>query len=159
MSRRKSKRKPIPREQRFVSLNYLLLDSDAFRELPGNAVKLLLRLGTRFNGANNGAISMSTREAERELNCSHNHAAKCFHLLEDAGFIQATQKGAFHWKKRHATTWRLTWLECDGEPATKEFMRADRGRKSLINGCLVDPAASGAKKKSVSRVETVSSTR
>lgn len=159
MSRRRSKRKPIPREQRLVQLHYWLLDSDAFRELPGNAVKLLLRLGTRFNGSNNGAISMSTREAKHELDCSHNHAAKCFHVLEDAGFIRVTQKGAFDWKKRHATTWRLTWLDCGGEPATKEFMRPDRGRKKLVNGCLVDPAPRAGKKKSVSRDETVSSTQ
>jgi hypothetical protein len=148
MTRRKSKRGPIPREQRLVQLHYWLLDSDAFLELHGNAVKLLLRLRMRFNGSNNGKISMSTREAAREVNCSHNHAAKCFHLLQDAGFIRVTQKGAFSWKKRHATTWRLTWLECDGDPATKEFMRADRGRRKLINGCLVDLTPATTKKNS-----------
>jgi len=149
MRARKSKRTPIPREQRLVQLRYWLLDSDAFRELPGNAVKLLLRLGTRFNGGNNGAISMSTREAKYELNCSHNHAAKCFHILEDAGFIRATQKGSFGWKKRLATTWRLTWLDCDDIPATKEFMRSDRGRKVLVNGCLVDRGSVLQKKNTV----------
>ncbi len=158
MTKRK-KRRPLPRDQRFATLHFWMLDSDAFRELRGNAVKLLLRLATRYNGANNGAISMSTREALKEVNCSHNHAAELFHELQDGGFIRATQKGAFAWKKRHATTWRLTWLDCSGEAATKEFMRADRGRKTLINGCLVDPAASGAKKRSVSHVETVSSTQ
>lgn len=156
---KRRKRRPLPREQRFATLQFWMLDSDAFRELRGNAVKLLLRLATRYNGANNGAISMSTREAWKEVNCSHNHAAELFHELQEAGFIRATQKGSFDWKKRHATTWRLTWLDCDGEPATKEFMRADRGRKKLIYGCLVDPALRAGKKKAVSRDETVSSTQ
>lgn len=156
MSKRK-KRRPLPREQRFATLHFWLLDSDAFRELRGNAVKLMLRLATRYNGANNGAISMSTREALREVSCSHNHAAELFHELQDAGFIRATQKGSFGWKKRHATTWRLTWLECDGEPATREFMRPDRGRRKLINGCLVDQTSAAKKRSPVLRDETVSS--
>lgn len=152
---KRRKRRPLRREQRFVTLHYWMLDCDAFRELSGNASKLLLRLATRFSGANNGAISMSTREAEREIDCSRNHAAKCFHVLQDAGFIRVTQKGAFDWKKRHATTWRLTWLDCEGEQATKDFLRPDRGRRSLVNGCLVD---STPKKISVSRDATDSIT-
>lgn len=159
MTKRRKRRRPLPREERFATLHFWMLDSDAFRDLRGNAVKLLLRLATRYNGANNGAISMSTREALEEVNCSHNHAAELFHELADAGLIRATQKGSFHWKKRHATTWRLTWLECDGEPATKEFMRPDRGRKKLINGCLVEPTSPLEKKYRVSRDASDSSTR
>lgn len=154
MTRRKPKR-PLPREKRHVQLPYWLLDSDAFRELPGNCLKLLCRLATRHNGSNNGFLSMSTREAAKEMGCSHNHAAKCFRVLEDLGFIRVTQKGAFSWKKRHATTWRLTWLDCGDEPATKEFMRSDRGRRTLINGRLVDP---NQKKSTVSHGATDSTT-
>ncbi len=135
-----------------------MLDCDAFRDLPGNAAKLLLRLATRYNGGNNGAISMSTREAAKEIKCSHNHAARCFHALEDAGFVLATQKGAFSWKKRQATTWRLTWLEANGESATKEFMRPDRGRRHLVNGCMVDRASSAKTNGTVSRDATDSIT-
>lgn len=158
MKRSRRRRTPLPREQRFVTLHLWMLDCDAFQALSGNAVKLLVRLASRFNGANNGAISMSTREAKAELGCSLNHAAKCFHELTDAGFIQATQRGAFSYKKRHATTWRLTWLDCGDQLATKEFMRPDRGRRQLVNGVLTEPAAPARKKITVSHGDTASST-
>jgi hypothetical protein len=155
MSRRNRKRGTIPQKNRYVMLEHWLLDSDAFGELSGRAVKLALRLDRRHNGSNNGAIAMSVREAQNEIPCSRNHAAKCFKELEQLGFICATQKGAFAWKKRLSTTWRLTWRDCGDEQATKEFMRHDRGRRMLINGCLVDP---NQKKNAVSHGETDSKT-
>lgn len=153
MSRRK-RRAPLPRGQRYVALHFWLLESEAFGALSGNAVKLLVRLAARYNGVNNGAISMSVREAKAELGCSLNHAAKCFRELESAGFIEATQRGAFDWKKRHATTWRLTWVDCGDELATKEFMRADRGRKKLINGVMMEPTMLPQGKNPVSSGDT-----
>ena len=92
-----------------------MLEAPAFRALPGNAVKLLLILAKRFNGNNNGDISLSVREAAAEIGCSVNHALKCFRVLEREAFI---------------TTWRLTWLETNNpnalsgkDPGTKDFMR------------------------------------
>lgn len=158
MKRRKSKWRPIPREQRFARLDFVLLDSDAFRELSGNAFKLIARLATRFYGNNNGAISMSVREAAAEIGCCINQASKCFKELEDRGFIRAIQRGSFDWKKRHATTWRLTWLDCNDKPATNEFMRPDRGRKVLANGCMVDARSEARKKNTVSHGATDSTT-
>jgi DNA-binding transcriptional regulator YhcF (GntR family) len=107
-----------------------MLDAPAFRALSGNAVKLMALLNKRYNGANNGDVAMSVREAAAEVGCSVNHAHKCFRELEGAGFIVPTQRGSFTWKKRHATTWRLTWIGTANpsalsgiDAATKEFMR------------------------------------
>lgn len=149
--RRRTKRGALPRGARFVTLHFWMLDQDAIKELSGNAFKLLVLLAMRYTGSNNGAISMSVREGAEEVGCCINTAAKSFHELEQAGFIRATQRGSFDWKKRHATTWRLTWLDYGDEPATKEFMRHDRGRRMLINGCLVDP---NQKKNAVSHGDT-----
>ncbi|MGE0187659.1 MAG: hypothetical protein AB7Q23_17905 [Hyphomonadaceae bacterium] len=116
-------------EGKFITLHHWMLDCPAFRALSGNAVKLLTRLTRRYKGFNNGEISMSVREAMAELSCAKNTAVRCFRELEEMGFIRTTQKGAFSWKQRHATTWRLTWIRTPnplyvaGEPATKEFMR------------------------------------
>ena len=108
-----------------------MLSAPAFLALRGNAVKLMALLHKRYNGANNGDISMSVREAAREVRCSANHAVSLFRELERAGFITPTVKGAFSWKARHATTWRLTWLPTEDTRAlsgfaepTKDFMRA-----------------------------------
>lgn len=137
MSRRRPKR-PIPREQRHIAWYYWMLDAPAFRALRGNAVKLMAMLQTRYNGANNGQISMSVREAADQVGCSINHAAALFKELQDAGFIEATVKGAFSWKTRHATTWRLTWLPTPNaasasgsDEATKDFMRSDHCRPEI----------------------------
>ena len=115
-----------------------MLNAPAFLRLRGNAVKLMAMLHKRYNGANNGDISMSVREAAREVGCCPNHAVIPFRELEAAGFIAPTVKGAFSWKSRHATTWRLTWLPIGDASAlsglsepTKDFMRAaDAKRKS-----------------------------
>jgi hypothetical protein len=87
-------------------------------------------LARRYNGQNNGQISLSVRQAASEIGCCLNHAADLLHELEEAGFIAATQRGAFSWKKRHATTWRLTWIGMRDSNAlsgiaepTKDFMR------------------------------------
>ncbi len=138
MTKTKKRRAHTPREQRWITFHFHFLDSDAFRELSGDAVKLLVRLTMRSIGPPNGAIPMSVREAEKEVNCSRNHAAKLFHDLQEAGFIRVTQKGSFSWKTGKATTWRLTWLPCDDQPPTKEYERSDRGRRELVNGRMVE---------------------
>lgn len=130
--RRRGRRK-LPPGERFISWHHWLLNAPAFLRLRGNAVKLMAMLHKRYSGGNNGAISMSVREAAREVGCSPNHAVSLFRELEAAGFIATTQKGAFSWKARHATTWRLTWLPTENPnalsgrtEATKEFMRDTR---------------------------------
>jgi hypothetical protein len=43
--------------------------------------------------------------------------------LEHMGFIRPHQRGAFHLKARHATSWLLTEFPFGGQPPTKDFMR------------------------------------
>lgn len=135
-------------EGTFVLLQHWMLDCERFRALSGNAVKLLTRLARRHNGYNNGRISMSVREAMTELSCAKNTAARCFQELEDSGFICTIQKGAFSWKQRHATTWRLTWIRTPnpqlaaGDPATKDFMRPGQVGEKKPGSQKVRPAVS-----------------
>ncbi len=135
MTFRKSKRgrRKLPQGEQYIMWHRWMLDSPAYRALSGNEVKLMTLLHRRYNGVNNGAISMSVREAAAEVGCCPNHAVKCFKNLERVGFVVATQKGAFDWKSRHATTWRLTWLPTKNPSAasysdepTKDFMLRPR---------------------------------
>jgi len=114
-------------EVRHVRLYHWMLKSPAFESLSVGARSLLVEIMKRHNGLNNGEISFSQREAGEGLGCSKNTATKWFWELENKGFIVATQRGSFHQKVRHATTWRLTMLECDGKQATKDFMRNPSG--------------------------------
>ena len=111
------------RAAKHVRVYRWMLTSSAYRSLSCYSRCLLLELGARYNGDNNGQIHMSVREAAGLLGCSQPTACKALHELEDRGFIRAHEKGAFHVKVRHSTTWILTEHSYAGQPATKDFMR------------------------------------
>jgi hypothetical protein len=123
MSGKLRRRRPT---ERFVALRYYLLQSPAWRSLPGNARALYVELAARYNGSNNGRIPYSVRQAIEALHIGSHTAIRLLALLQDRGFIVCTKKGAFSMKAvRDASEWRLTEYEDDVRPnyPTKEFMR------------------------------------
>jgi hypothetical protein len=111
--------------ERYVSLRYWLLQSSAWRSLPGNARALYVELARRYNGGNNGRIPYSVRQAFQDLHIGKTAAALALQVLQDRGFIVRTKKGSFSMKAvRDASEWRLTEYPDDLRPnhATKEFM-------------------------------------
>ena len=106
-------------EPRHIRLYHSITETAAWRDLSGNAIKVLIELVRANNGDNNGALFLSVRDAATLLGLSPNTAGKAFHELADHGFIAVTQKGSFSQKVRHATCYRLTWL-----PAPKATKRA-----------------------------------
>ena len=92
---------------RFVKLDFWLLRSAAWQQLSLGGRCLLVELMQRYNGQNNGQISMRPREAARLLAIGKNTATKLFHDLDNLGFIRVRQQGHFDWKVRHATEWEL----------------------------------------------------
>ena len=116
----------LGKTERFVSLRHWVLDSPAWLSLPCNARALYVQLAKRYNGANNGRISYSVREAYEELKISKSTAHRAFRVLQSRGFIVCTKRGAFSWKiVNEASEWRLTEYpnDCPPEHASKEFMR------------------------------------
>jgi hypothetical protein len=121
-----SYRKHRDPSQRYVSLRYWLLESQAWRSLSCNARALYLELAKRYNGRNNGRISYGLREAFKALHIGKTAAQAALSQLQDCGFIVRTKKGAFSMKaNREASEWRLTEYPDDVLPghASKEFMR------------------------------------
>src|SRR5262249_47363419 len=111
--------------ERFVSLKYWLLKSQAWRSLPGEARGLYIELVARYNGSNNGRIPYSAGEAMKALGVSRGQAKYLFDILVDRGLVICTCKGAFSLKTtRDASVWRLTEYASDHPVAhaTKEFM-------------------------------------
>ncbi len=96
---------------------------------------LYLELKRRYNGGNNGNISLSHREAMALVKCSNTPIENAFKGLISKGFIQAQQKGSFGWKTNsesagygRATRWLLTELPQDiplrvASVGTKDFMK------------------------------------
>ena len=108
---------------RFLKLDHWLLRTPAWRSLPPASRVLYIEIAQRFNGTNNGEISLSVREAARLVHVAKDTATKCFYELEATGFIRRNVCGSFNWKARHATTWILTEHPLGDEDATKNFMR------------------------------------
>lgn len=107
---------------RYVGLPHYLLDSPAFKTLPGDAVKLLIYIWKRHNGVNNGEISFGVREAV-EIGISKTVAARMFAILRERGFLAVVRDGGFNVGDRKARTWRLTAEPYRGQQGSKEFMR------------------------------------
>jgi hypothetical protein len=118
-------------EARHVRLYYWLLECPAWRDLNPVEQALYLLLCQRYNGANNGRLGLSVRDAGEALHVGKNTAARAFQGLQVHGFVVMVRKGHFDRKQRHASEWKLTAFDCDvtGEPASKAFMRWGREGK------------------------------
>lgn len=97
------------------------MKTKAWQSLSPAARSIYVELAQRYNGFNNGEISLSVREAARLVHVAKDTASKALHELETKGFIKRRLCGSFNFKLRHATTWILTEFGLDGSPPTKEF--------------------------------------
>ncbi|MEP0090841.1 MAG: helix-turn-helix domain-containing protein [Roseobacter sp.] len=104
----KSKRRS---EGQYVPLPYSQLKSHAWRALSGAAVKLWLELHTRFNGSNNGRLTLSFAEAAKALGMGKATVQRAFSQLVDHGFLVLEKEGT--WYSRRAHEWRLTTKSVD----------------------------------------------
>ena len=80
---------------RYVQLFHWMMDSEAWKDLSGNARAIYLEISKRYNGTNNGQIVYSLREATRELKIGTSTAKRALDELQDHGFIVAEQRGHF----------------------------------------------------------------
>jgi hypothetical protein len=121
------------REQRHVRLYHWLLESPAWTALGAPERALYVALAQRYNGSNNGQISLAIRSAGEAIGVSKNTAHRAFQRLIDLGFVDVVTKGHFDRKMRHASEWRLTEYACNvtNEPASKRFMRWGMEKKPV----------------------------
>lgn len=116
--------------ERFLKLDHWFLQTAAWKSLQPAPRVLYIEIAQRYNGQNNGEISMSVREAAELVHIAKDTATKAFHELEEKGFIRRAVCGSFNWKLRHATTWILTAYPVGETSATKEFARWSPNQKS-----------------------------
>ena len=90
----------------FVPIPYDMAASIAWLSLSGGAIKVYVELRRRFNGGNNGDLSLSLDEAARLLHLGKATVARGFAELEAKGFIRMTARG--RWYGRQATTYAVT---------------------------------------------------
>ena len=106
-------------EHQYWNLPYSMLQSPAYRLIAGPALKVLHELRSRYNGFNNGRISLSYEEAASLLALSKSTVRRAFDELKEVGFIVLEKQG--QWYGRKASEWRLTFVEFNGLPAANEW--------------------------------------
>ena len=105
-------------EGQYVPLPYAQIKSHAWRSLSGAAVKLWLELHTRYNGGNNGRLTLSISEAAKLLGLGKATVQRAYKELVEHGFLVLEKEG--NWYGRQAHEWQLT---------TKPMQRV-RGREA-----------------------------
>jgi len=103
------KRKLSKRNNRFVALPYDMLNSSAFQNLSPKAVRIFIEIKRRYNGSNNGEISIGYAEAGKVAKCTKNTAGKAITELIEHGFIKRVKIGQFTCNL--ASTYSLTCEE------------------------------------------------
>lgn len=108
----------------FVLLPHVIINSPAWHNLSCRARCVFIELQKRYNGRNNGSISLSVREAADIVKGSKSTAHKVFKELQNNGFIKLVNKG--HMGNRHASTWLLTTQKDDrtGSSRTDDWKKA-----------------------------------
>ncbi len=123
--RKKKARKPNPTgrndTEQYLGISYVMAHSPAFRSLSGAALKVWIELRTRFNGRNNGRITLSWDEAALILHMSKTTVGRAFDELEEKGFIVMTKRG--QWFGRMASEWAVTDRQLDGHMPTNAWKK------------------------------------
>ena len=109
----------IESTERFVKLTYPLIESEAWRWLRPISKAVYIELKRRYNGLNNGKISLSQSEAAHILKASKTSISRALKQLETHGFIKLIKKGYF--TGRMASEYALTDEQLDGYPPTREW--------------------------------------
>ena len=119
-SRKARKRGQIEEvDKQHKRLHHSMLASETWKHLPPPAIKVLIELWRRFNGRNNGQISLSRNEAVKLLHIGKGTAQKAFETLIEMGFIKIARRGSFC--GRRATEYILTDTPYQGHNATNEW--------------------------------------
>jgi biotin operon repressor len=105
--------------EQYAPLSYRLLQSPAWRSLSGPAAKVFLEIRSRFNGGNNGKLSLSLDQGASLLGLSKTTVRRAFQELEAKGFLRLVKRG--HWYGRLASTWEITDKGRDGRPPGNDW--------------------------------------
>ncbi|GGL77503.1 hypothetical protein [Wenxinia marina] len=110
---------------RYVQLHEWFQRTEAWATMSPGPRALYVEVKRRFNGANNGDLFLSHRDAAKALNVSRNTASRYFAELQERGFLRMTQAHCLgpagigqtcKWALEEETT-------PDGRAATKSFVR------------------------------------
>ncbi|MDO5667372.1 MAG: hypothetical protein Q4G44_06065 [Alcaligenaceae bacterium] len=108
MARYSNKKNKADRDgAQFLALPHVVIESEAFKSLTGNAIKLLIDIAVQFNAMNNGRLSASwTYLSKKRGWTSKSTIKRSLNMLEDRNLIFCTRKGGLPNKAAwYAVTW------------------------------------------------------
>ncbi|MCH8930351.1 MAG: hypothetical protein IIA98_05475 [Proteobacteria bacterium] len=105
--------------EQYMGISYVMAHSPAFRSLSGAALKVWIELRSRYNGRNNGRLTLSWDEAAHLLHMGKSTIGRALEELKEKGFIVMPKPG--HWYGRMATEWAVTDRPLDGHLATRAW--------------------------------------
>lgn len=105
----------------YLPIPYSMARSVPWRSLSGPAVKVWIEIRCRYNGRNNGELSLSLREAAALLGMSQTTAQRAFDELIEKGFLIRKSRG--HWYGRKAAEYIVTDRSVNGQPATRNWQK------------------------------------
>lgn len=106
-------------EGQYFKMSYSMAQSAAVRSLSGGALKVFIELRCRFNGSNNGRLTLSMDEAAELLHMSKSTVWRALQQLVDRGLVKKTKDG--HWYGRLASEYAVTDRSFDGVPPTNDW--------------------------------------
>lgn len=96
--------------ERFVQLPLELVQSREWRALSGATVKFLIELAARYNGFNNGDLSLTRRDAEKIGLLGHSSYDSAVREACEGLFVLLTRKGGMC---KQCNLYSLTWKPLD----------------------------------------------
>jgi hypothetical protein len=118
------------RKDRYFQMHHYMLSTDAWKALSAPARAVYVQIGSCYNGANNGRLAFSVRDAAKECNLANNTASRAFKELIDLGFVEETRHGGLSRKTRIASEWRMTAFRCDLTGSLKSCLFMQRGAQA-----------------------------
>lgn len=103
---------PKGKKPLFIQLDTSFILGDQFRKLEHIDVRIIIILMTRYNGYNNGQISLGLNDIVKECKCAKMTASDAMKRLQDTKLIERTYLGhTILGKASVSSKWRLLWIK------------------------------------------------
>jgi|SRR5215471_4198338 len=120
----------MTKSEPFISMLNEVYDSQEFQALVPNERAILWELIRKFNGFNNGEISLGVREAARKCRIGQMAACRALTRLQESGLISATYKGHLVpeiGRPNVPTRWRINFKDSTEKDDRKRFRNDTAG--------------------------------
>lgn len=113
----------------FAGIPRIVMDTDDYKKLKGNAIRLLLEFAYQYRGNNNGDLSAPFSHMRKRGFNSKETLGNALKSLQDANLIIRTREGMFLNPGGRCALYALTWQpidECNGKHDVKATNTAPR---------------------------------